>query len=172
MGWVSRAFEPQSRTSSVSSASRYEDVPPPAPNTVARPTTLGACQVRLQLSMLLLPMATRANFCAMKFISFVVLEQLNMPNAFGPMARALANPSAARLRASSHDAGRRRPPSRTSGWVRRTLPSSMANKYSHHRALYPPPLFQSCCVGKARGLPHTSPARERTSIGWIETVIP
>ena len=28
-------------------------VPPPAPNTVARPTTLGACQVRLQESMLL-----------------------------------------------------------------------------------------------------------------------
>ena len=26
----------------------YDDVPPPAPNTVARPTTLGACQVRLQ----------------------------------------------------------------------------------------------------------------------------
>ena len=27
---------------------RVGDVPPPAPNTVARPTTLGACQVRLQ----------------------------------------------------------------------------------------------------------------------------
>ena len=35
--------------------------------------------MRLQLSMLLLPMTTRANFCAMKFISFVDLEQLNSP---------------------------------------------------------------------------------------------
>ena len=47
---------------SVSSASRYELVPPPAPNTVVRPTTLGACQVRLQLSMLFEPSATRTNF--------------------------------------------------------------------------------------------------------------
>ncbi len=38
--------------------------PPPMPKTVARPTTLGACQVRLQESMLLLPTAVRANFCA------------------------------------------------------------------------------------------------------------
>ncbi len=45
-----------------SSTSRYELVPPPAPNTVVRPTTLGACQVRLQLSMLLVPSASRANF--------------------------------------------------------------------------------------------------------------
>jgi hypothetical protein len=42
----------------------YELVPPPAPSTVVRPTTLGACHVRLQLSMLLLPMTARANFCA------------------------------------------------------------------------------------------------------------
>jgi len=47
-----------------SSASLYELVPPPAPKTVVRPTTLGACQVRLQLSMLLLPMTDRANRCA------------------------------------------------------------------------------------------------------------
>ncbi len=38
--------------------------PPPAPNTVARPTTEGACQVRLQESMLFDPMAMRANFWA------------------------------------------------------------------------------------------------------------
>ena len=31
-------------------------------------------------------MATRANFCVMKFISFVAFEQLNKPNAFGPPA--------------------------------------------------------------------------------------
>jgi hypothetical protein len=47
---------------SVFSTSSYELVPPPAPKTVVRPTTLGACQVRLQLSMLLLPITTRANF--------------------------------------------------------------------------------------------------------------
>jgi hypothetical protein len=37
------------------STSSYELVPPPAPKTVARPTTLGACQVRLQLSTLFVP---------------------------------------------------------------------------------------------------------------------
>ncbi len=51
------------------------------PNTVARPATLGACQVRLQLSMLFEPMTVRANFCAAKFISFVLFEQLKSPNA-------------------------------------------------------------------------------------------
>jgi hypothetical protein len=64
MGCVSRAFDPQRKMRSVSSVSRYETVPPPAPKTVARPATLGACQVRLQESMLLLPTTTRANFCA------------------------------------------------------------------------------------------------------------
>jgi hypothetical protein len=65
MGCVSRALLPHRRQTSVSSTSRYELVPPPAPKTVARPTTLGACQVRLQLSMLLLPTAARTNFMAM-----------------------------------------------------------------------------------------------------------
>jgi hypothetical protein len=64
MGCVSRAFDPQRRMTSVSSISRYELVPPPAPKTVARPTTLGACQVRLQLSILLLPITERTNFWA------------------------------------------------------------------------------------------------------------
>ncbi len=54
IGCVSRAFDPHSTMRSVFSISSYELVPPPAPNTVARPTTEGACQVRLQLSMLLL----------------------------------------------------------------------------------------------------------------------
>ena len=54
------------------------------PKTVARPATLGACQVRLQLSMLFEPMTTRANFWAAKFISLVLFEQLNRPNACGP----------------------------------------------------------------------------------------
>ena len=57
IGCAARAFDPQSSMRSVCSASSYELVPPPAPKTVARPTTLGACQVRLQLSMLLLPRA-------------------------------------------------------------------------------------------------------------------
>ena len=52
------------RTTSVSSTSSYELVPPPAPKTVARPTTLGACHVRLQLSTLLDPKPTRASFPA------------------------------------------------------------------------------------------------------------
>jgi hypothetical protein len=34
--------------------------------------------------MLLLPMATRANFWAMKFISFVVFEQLKSPKLRPP----------------------------------------------------------------------------------------
>ena len=54
IGCAARAFDPHNRTRSVCSISSYELVPPPAPNTVARPTTEGACQVRLQLSMLLL----------------------------------------------------------------------------------------------------------------------
>ena len=49
---------------SVSSISLYELVPPPAPKTVVRPTTDGACQVRLQLSMLFDPMTDRASFWA------------------------------------------------------------------------------------------------------------
>src|SRR5450631_2843875 len=95
IGWVSRAFEPHRITRSVSSISWYELVPPPAPKTVARPATLGACHVRLQLSMLLQPMATRTNFCARKFSSFEAFEQLNIPNAFGPpFLTAPANPAA------------------------------------------------------------------------------
>ncbi len=49
---------------SVVSISSYEEVPPPAPSTAARPATEGACQVRLQESMLFDPNATRENFCA------------------------------------------------------------------------------------------------------------
>src|SRR3990170_3093874 len=79
IGCVSRAFDPHSTMRSVFSTSSYELVPPPAPNTVARPTTLGACQVRLQLSTLLLRRTCRMNFCDTKFISFVAFEQLNRP---------------------------------------------------------------------------------------------
>ena len=98
---------PQRRTLSVSSISWYELVPPPAPKMVARPATLGACQVRLQLSMLLLPTTTRANFWVMKFSSLVAFEQLKSPNVVGPWASIAARkPLAARSSASSQLAGR------------------------------------------------------------------
>src|SRR6185369_8949877 len=92
-------------------------------NTVARPATLGACHVRLQLSMLLLPRTVRLNFCAAKLTSLVALLQLKVPNVVEPCAAfAARNPSTVRSSASSHVAGRSSPPfvSRTRGWVRRT----------------------------------------------------
>jgi len=77
-------------------------VPPPAPKTAARPATLGACQVRLQLSTLLQPMTARANFCARKLSSLVAFEQLNKPNDCVPLrATAAEMPAAARASASS-----------------------------------------------------------------------
>src|SRR5256714_3133451 len=126
IGCVSRALLPQRTIRSVSSASRYELVPPPAPNTVARPATDGACQVRLQLSMLLLPRTWRESFWAAKLTSLVDLLQLKIPiggrSAPGREARAARNPSTVRSSASSQLAGRSSPPfvSRTRGWVRRT----------------------------------------------------
>ena len=75
-GCVSRAFEPHRTIRSVAVKSTYELVPPPLPKTVPRPETLGACQVRLQLSTLLVPMTALVNFCARKFSSLVVFEQL------------------------------------------------------------------------------------------------
>src|SRR5688572_25284680 len=108
---------------SVFATSSYELVPPPAPNTVARPTTLGACQVRLQLSMLLLPRTCRENFCATKFISFVAFEQLNRPTPQpGFASTAACRPEAARSSASSQVAVRRPPFERTIGSVSRTSP--------------------------------------------------
>src|SRR4029078_6680640 len=87
---------------------------------VGRPTTEGACQVRLQLSMLLLPKTCRANFDARKLTSLVDFEQLKIPVVGRPwVSRLLRNPSAARSSASSQEAGRRTPLSRTSGCVRR-----------------------------------------------------
>ena len=60
IGCVSRAFDPHSTMRSVFSISSYELVPHLLLNTVARPTTEGACQVRLRLSMLLLRRTVRA----------------------------------------------------------------------------------------------------------------
>ena len=84
IGWVSRAFEPHRTIRSVFSISSYELVPPPAPKMVARPATDGACQVLLQLSMLLLPRTVRLNFWAAKLTSLVAFEQLKRPNVVGP----------------------------------------------------------------------------------------
>src|SRR3954469_16142396 len=115
IGCASRAFDPHRNTTSVFSASSYDEVDPPAPNTVARPTTLGACHVRLQLSMLLFPNATRASFEARKFTSLLDFEHENTPIAFWPLAaRFRLNPSVARSSASSHVARLSSPLSRTS----------------------------------------------------------
>src|SRR5258705_6099320 len=84
IGCVSRALLPHRTIRSVSSASRYELVPPPAPNTVARPATLGACQVRLHLSMLVLPSTARLNFLAAELTSLVAFEHEKVPNVVGP----------------------------------------------------------------------------------------
>jgi hypothetical protein len=46
---------------------------------VARPATDGACQVLLQLSMLLLPTTARASFWAAKLTSLVAFEQEKQP---------------------------------------------------------------------------------------------
>ena len=70
--------------------------------------------------MLFVPIATRVNFWAVKLTSLVALEQLSIPNVFGPCAStAAAKPEAARSSASSQLAVRRTPLSRTSGSVRR-----------------------------------------------------
>ena len=73
--------------------------------------------MRLQLSMLLLPITLRTNFCAAKFNSLVVLEQLNIPNDFvAPRSIARWNAPAVASKASSHVAGSKEPFLRTSGW--------------------------------------------------------
>ena len=90
--------------------------------------------MRLQQSMLLLPMTARANFCARKFTSFVAFEQLNIPNErVASCVRARDRPAAAKSSASSQLAGRSVPFSRTSGSVSR--PRYFANQS--------PPLPQS-----------------------------
>lgn len=70
--------------------------------------------------MLLDPITERANFWAMKFISFVVLEQLKQPYALGPLRPTAAlKPAVARSRAASHEAGRSDPSTRIIGVVKR-----------------------------------------------------
>ena len=89
------------------SASSYELVLPPAPKVVVRPTTLGACQVRLQLSTLLLPKTALANFDARKLTSFVDLEQLKIPVERRLLER--LTPYGPSTRAGSEAQGRRDP---------------------------------------------------------------
>src|SRR5262249_50096003 len=101
IGGVPRAVLLPRTSTAGSSISWYELVPPPAPNTVARPATLGACQVRLQLSMLLLPSTARPNFCAAKLTSLVAFEHEKMPNVVGPCAALAAwKPATTLARAS------------------------------------------------------------------------
>src|ERR1700674_6072201 len=106
--------------------------------------------------MLLLRMTVRANFWEIKFSSFVVFEQLNIPKPLGPSALAASNPSAARCRASSQVAGRSLPPSLTNGSVRRSRPSSTCKEYRREANLGGP----------------TTPGSSRSShdhpLGWNE----
>lgn len=64
IGCAKRALEPHITIRSVCSTSSYEDVPPPEPKAAESPATLGAWQVRLQESTLLVPITTRVNFWA------------------------------------------------------------------------------------------------------------
>ena len=62
-GCDSVVFEPVTSRKSEPASSSMEFDMAPLPTMTARPATVGACQVRLQLSMLFVPIATRANFC-------------------------------------------------------------------------------------------------------------
>ena len=152
IGCVSRALLPHRTIRSVSSASRYELVPPPAPNTVARPATIGACQVRLQLSMLLLPRTARLNFWAAKLTSLVAFEQLKTPNVVGPCcAFAAWKPATIRSSASSQLAGR-------SGRVLRVAHEGLgqANVVLRHVV---PPAGSLTRAESTSGVPRASAAR-------------
>jgi hypothetical protein len=84
MGCASVVFDPINSNTSALSKSSSVFVGKPLPKTVARPATLGACQVRLHPSMLLLPRTVLINFWVIKLDSLVVLAQANIEMAFGP----------------------------------------------------------------------------------------
>ena len=56
-------FVPMAKISFALAKSAKEFVIAPEPNDIARPATVGACQVRAQLSTLLVPRTARKNFC-------------------------------------------------------------------------------------------------------------
>ncbi len=62
-GWASAMFVPMQTKSFASPKQRKEFVIAPEPNVVARPATVGACQVRAQWSMLLVPITDLKSFC-------------------------------------------------------------------------------------------------------------
>ena len=62
-GWASVMLDPMTKNILAFSKSAKELVIAPEPNVVARPATVGACQVRAQLSMLLVPITARKSFC-------------------------------------------------------------------------------------------------------------
>ncbi len=76
--------------------------------------------------MLFVPITARANFWAMKFISFVDFEHEKKPTADGEKAsRVVANPFAALASASDQVATRNTPLSRTIGSVIRVNGSNL-----------------------------------------------
>ena len=62
-GWASVEFDPATNRKSVPASSSMEFVMAPLPTMTAIPATVGACQVREQLSILLVPIPMRENFC-------------------------------------------------------------------------------------------------------------
>ena len=61
-GCASVVLDPITRSMSAPAISSIELLIAPLPTMTARPATVGECQVREQLSILLVPSATRANF--------------------------------------------------------------------------------------------------------------
>ena len=62
IGWAAVVFVPMAKIKGASSSSGIEAQEAPRPTVIARPATVGACQVRAQLSTLFVPMTARMNF--------------------------------------------------------------------------------------------------------------
>ena len=63
-GWLSVVLVPSAKRKGASSNSAMELVIAPFVSVAASPATVGACQVRWQLSTLLVRITARANFCS------------------------------------------------------------------------------------------------------------
>ena len=83
-GWVSVVLVPVAKMSLAFSNSAMELVIAPRPTMTAIPAIVGACQVREQLSMLLVPMTARASFCMRKLPSLGARAELHRAKALGP----------------------------------------------------------------------------------------